>query len=106
MIDFELGLEKKDKWSGEVTKNDKWHPPKGLFDTSAENIAKTIIKASDSEKQAIARVTFYENRAGKNLTDKDRARLELAKKKIREHYKPKESKKPSKESMPLNSSEW
>jgi len=42
----------------------KWHPPEGLFTKDPETIAKTVAKASDSYKQAVARVNFFYNRYG------------------------------------------
>lgn len=77
-------------WSGEVTESETYHTPPGLFTQSAEDIATTIVNDSESKRQAIARVTFYENRAGDNLDDEDRAKLDKAKDLIREAYDKKE----------------
>lgn len=76
----DIGMEaKKKKWSGKVTKKETYHTPDGLFSKPAEDIAKTLKKDSDSRKQAMARLNFYKNRAGKNLSKKDKEKLELAK---------------------------
>ncbi len=93
-----ISTEAKDdkKWSGGVTANDKWHPPAGLFDKSAATIAKTLKENSDSEKQAMSRLNFYINRAGKNLSEKDKERLNDAKDKLKTLYA--KDKKISKES--------
>lgn len=99
---------KKDKkWSGAVTKNEKWHPPEGLFKESPDKIAKVLKANSDSKKQAISRVTFYLNRAGKNLSKADKERIGKAKEKLKELYadEEKESKTVSKESW-APSAEW
>lgn len=77
-------------WSGEVTATEHYHTPAGLFTRSAEEIAETIVNDSDSKRQAIARVTFYENRAGDNLDEEERERLDKAKVLIREAYDKKE----------------
>ncbi len=63
-------------WSDDV--KPKWHPPKGLFTKDAKTIARTLLRASSSEAQAASRLTFYMNRAGKNLKSKDRTRLSHA----------------------------
>lgn len=65
-------------WSGDV--KTKWHPPEGFFEQSADKIAEGLAKASDSLAQAMDRLNFYINRAGKNLSDERKATLEQAKK--------------------------
>lgn len=76
----------KKKWSKKPTKEAKWHPPEGLFDKSADEIAKTLKKESKDYKQASSRLNFYINRAGKNLSEKDKKRLASAKKKLKALY--------------------
>ncbi len=57
----------------------KWHPEEGLFTRKNANyIANYLIKHSKDLKQAMSRLTFYMNRAGENLTNKET--LEKAKK--------------------------
>ncbi len=73
------------KWSADV-KTD-WHPPKGFFEQSADAIAQGLKKVSDSSAQAMARLNFYINRAGSNLTAERKAVLEEAKKKLEQLYK-------------------
>ena len=73
-----------DNWSEKVTT--KWTPPKGFFELPAEKIATGLKDASDSLKQAMSRLDFYINRAGSNLSDKDVARLDAAKEKLRKLY--------------------
>jgi hypothetical protein len=60
----------------------KWTPPEGFFDGSAASIVAGLMKASNDQKQAMARLNFYINRAGKNLNPADKARLESAKTKL------------------------
>lgn len=64
-------------WSSTV--HSKWTPPEDFFTQSADKIARGLKSASKDLKQAMSRLNFYINRAGKNLTDKDHTRLERAK---------------------------
>jgi len=68
---------KKKKWSGAV--KTKWSPPPELFTKSAEVIANSLAKSGQTLKRAMNRLSFYCNRAGSNLSDKDKARLDHAK---------------------------
>jgi hypothetical protein len=72
------------KWSGKV--KPKWSPPEGLFTKGAETIANSLFKSSKTLKQGMSRLNFYINRAGDNLSEKDRNRLEHAKKLLREKF--------------------
>jgi len=63
-------------WSHNVQTH--YHPPAGLFTKSAEQIARELLHGADSPGQAIRRLQFYINRAGRNLSDKDGARLHHA----------------------------
>jgi len=72
------------KWSGTV--ETKWTPPAGTFTQSAAKIAGTLASASASLKQAMSRLTFYENRAGKNLSSKARKNLNKAKALLRKKF--------------------
>ena len=71
-------------WSGAVKTS--WSPPEGLFSKSAKDIADVLVKASKDLKQAINRLQFYENRAGKNLTKERISTLNKAKELIRKAY--------------------
>lgn len=71
-------------WSGKV--ETKWSPPAGFFKQSAPKIASGLKDASSDLKQAMSRLNFYINRAGKNLSDKDKKRLNNAKEKLRMLY--------------------
>jgi hypothetical protein len=82
------------RWSGKVT-TDSTKPGPGLFKESAKKIADDLVKKSVSPKgpgQAMQMLSFYENRAGKNLSEERRSALEEAKDLIRE----KEGKAPTK----------
>ena len=98
----------KKKWSKEPTKKAKWHPPKGLFaEGSSKEIADTVIAASSSRAQAVRRVEFYINRAGKNLSAKDKKRLEKAVELINAHYDKTEKKpEPAKDKKRHASKDW
>ena len=69
------------KWSSEVA-TDSTHPPEGLFKKDAATIARTLASKRVSPKgpgSGMHMLTFYMNRAGKNLTDAERSRLRKAK---------------------------
>ncbi len=79
-------------WSQEVTEGDRHDVGGGVFASgSAAEIAEAVIAAArregsqDSvERRAMGKLTFYENRAGTNLSDERRAVIEEAKKLVRE----------------------
>ena len=64
-----------------------WHPEEGFFTKSSEEIAVGLKNNSKDLKQAMARFTFYINRAGSNLSADDKSRLEQAKVKLSKLYK-------------------
>jgi RNase P protein component len=73
-----------DNWTDKV--NTKWTPPEGLFKSSASNIAKVLYENSKDKRQAVARLNFYINRSGRNLSSEDINRLQLAKRKLIAKY--------------------
>ena len=77
-------LTEKQMWSGDVKSH--WTPPEGFFTRSAEKIASGLKRASENLKQAMARLNFYRNRGGKNLSAEDKARLKNAAEKLRNLY--------------------
>lgn len=102
MADDKQDQKKDEQWSDEPTKDAKYHTPEGLFENgSPEKIATTLKKDSKDRQQAMARLNFYINRAGKNLSDDDRERLEKAKEKLKALYD-EEEKTVSKESYPVS----
>lgn len=89
------------KWSQQVTDGETTAAeflPKGLFDKSAEEIAQGIKKAveeryeeeglesSGEYRSAMSMLDFYINRAGKNLSEQDRKRLEHAKSQLQKLF--------------------
>jgi Protein of unknown function (DUF3175) len=69
------------KWSGKVT-TDSTHPPAGLFTKSAPTIARALASKKVSPRgpgSGMRMLTFYVNRAGRNLSKSRRAKLERAK---------------------------
>lgn len=85
MILRELLELREKKWSAAV--ETKWRPPEGFFTQSAEKIA-TGLKANSADlKQAMGRLNFFINRAGKKLSSDDFERLTRAKEKLHSLYK-------------------
>jgi hypothetical protein len=71
----------KRKWSASV-KTDSTHPPVGLFNQDAATIARTLASKKVSPKgpaSGMRMLTFFINRAGRNLSAKRRAVLNRAK---------------------------
>lgn len=69
------------KWSASV-KTDSTHPPAGLFNKDAATIARTLASRKVSPKgpgSGMRMLTFFINRAGRNLSPKRRAVLNRAK---------------------------
>ncbi len=69
------------KWSGRVT-TDSTHPPEGLFTKDPETIARLLASKRVSPKgpaSGMRMLTFFINRAGKNLSTTRKAKLQKAK---------------------------
>jgi len=71
------------KWSAGVQMH--WHPKPGFFLKDAESIALGLLEASKTPRLAMARLVFYINRAGRNLSHERVRVLEHAKEIIRGH---------------------
>jgi len=72
-------------WTQKVTP--KWSPPPGLFkEGTSKQIAKVLYDNSVDLKQAMARLNFYINRAGQNLSEERRKVLEDAKEELRKLF--------------------
>ena len=73
----------KRRWSAQVTDtSDATHPPEGLFKKDAATIARTLASKKVSPKgvsSGMRMLSFYVNRAGKNLSASRKAELEKAK---------------------------
>lgn len=80
---------KKKKWSGRVT-TDSTYPPSGLFKKDAETIARSLASKKVSPKgpsSGMRMLTFFINRAGKNLSATRKAKLQKAKELLSERVK-------------------
>jgi tRNA(adenine34) deaminase len=80
---------KKRRWSAGVH-TDSTHPPEGLFKKSAPQIAKSLASKKVSPKgpsSGMRMLTFFINRAGKNLPSSRRTELERAKKLLSERIR-------------------
>jgi hypothetical protein len=69
------------KWSGSVNTTSTY-PPEGLFTKDPETIARTLAAKKVSPKgpgSGMRMLSFYINRAGKNLSASRKAKLEKAK---------------------------
>ena len=87
---------KTNKWSAEVTEHSNaMDLEKDIFKSgNADKIARSLkhsAEESDRRKSspyqsAMSMLTFYENRAGKNLDAKEKETLEEAKEKLRELF--------------------
>jgi hypothetical protein len=75
------------KWSGAV--KTKWEPPEGLFTKGKTEIARILAAQSDSLKQAMSRLNFYINRAGKNIPKKQLRVLNMTKEVLRKMFEKK-----------------
>jgi hypothetical protein len=72
---------KKKRWVSKVT-TDSTHPPRGLFTKSAATIARTLALKNISPKgigSGMRMLTYFINRAGRDLSPKRRAELNKAK---------------------------
>ena len=88
--------EKSEKWSKAVTEHD--HPfalPPGVFKSGdPETIAEALQRSAedperaseDPYRSAMSMLDFYMNRAGRNLSAKERAALEKAKTALRRRF--------------------
>lgn len=83
------------KWSAYVNKtSDALDLPKGLFKQSAKKIAKGLKHSAEVSRRrkgtvrqsAMSMLNFYINRAGKNLTRKNRKKLQIAKKDLKKFF--------------------
>ena len=74
------------RWSASIT-TDSTHPPAGLFNNSAADIARSLASKKVSPKglgSGMRMLTFYINRAGHNLSATRKAELNKAKKLLSE----------------------
>jgi hypothetical protein len=78
----------KRRWSAKVTaESDATHPPEDLFKKDAATIARTLASKKVSPKgvgSGMRMLTFYINRAGKNLSASRKSELNKAKELLHE----------------------
>jgi len=77
------------KWSGKV-KTVSTYPPKGLFTKDPETIARTLASKKVAPKgpgSGMRMLSFFINRAGKNLSASRKAKLQKAKELLSERVK-------------------
>jgi len=77
------------KWSGKV-KTVSTYPPEGLFTKNPETIARTLASKRVSPKgpgSGMRMLTFFMNRAGKNLSPSRKKALQEAKELLSERVK-------------------
>lgn len=82
-------MKNEEKWSDEV--KTKYNPPEDLFTRSSDAIAVQLKKDSGDYGTAMRRLTFYINRAGKNLKPDRLSELNKAKDKLKDMYNIQES---------------
>jgi len=81
------------KWSQQVTRHSNaldlepgvftWDDPKRIAASLKRSAEISRRRKADPFRSAMSMLTFYMNRAGKNLTGEQRARLEQAKQELR-----------------------
>lgn len=77
------------RWVASV-KTDSTHPPEGLFTKDAAAIARTLASKKVSPKgvtSGLRMLTYFVNRAGKELSSERRSELEKAKKLLSERIR-------------------
>jgi tRNA(adenine34) deaminase len=85
------------RWVASV-KTDSTHPPEGLFTKDAATIARILASKKVSPKgvtSGLRMLTYFVNRAGKELSSERRAELEKAKKLLSERVRKEREKKVS-----------
>jgi hypothetical protein len=83
------------KWSHNVN-TDSTHPPEGLFTKDPETIARSLASKKVSPKgpgSGMRMLTFFINRAGKNLSGAERAKLQKARELLSQRVKAARAKK-------------
>ena len=88
--------QQKNRWSADVTANSDAldHEPKVFENKSAVQIAKSLKRSAESSdrrksspfRSAMSMLTFYMNRAGRNLPTERKRTLETAKERLRELF--------------------
>lgn len=77
-------------WSGKV--ETKWQPRPGLFREDARTIAHEVLDGHGGDlASSVASINFYINRAGSNLSPRDRARLLMARRIVQRLGRPRDA---------------
>ena len=79
-------LQEKKNWSEDV--KTKWSPPEGTFTKSAAEIESVLKNAPGGLDKAVERLSYYINRAGKNLSVAAKRKLNGLKRKIKKDREP------------------
>jgi uncharacterized protein DUF3175 len=89
-------MAKKERWSARVTRESDAldlesrvftkKDPKSIARSLKHSAERSRRRKSSPYRSAMSMLTFYVNRAGKNLSQTDRARLEAAKRELRRLY--------------------
>jgi hypothetical protein len=83
------------KWSREVTsRSDALDLERGLFKLAPREMARSLARSADRSarrkaspfRSAISMLTFYENRAGRNLSPSSKRAIRKAKEELRKLY--------------------
>ena len=85
----------KKRWVAKVT-TDSTHPPEGLFNKDAATVARTLASKKVSPKgprSGMRMLTYFINRAGRNLPATRRHELERAKKLLSQRIQKEKSRK-------------
>jgi hypothetical protein len=87
---------KPERWSQRVTRKSNaldlepgvftWEDPRRIARSIKQSADRSRRRKSDPFRSAMSMLTFYVNRAGKNLSRKQRARLAAAKEELRMLY--------------------
>src|SRR5437764_5602209 len=86
---------RRSKWVRTVT-TDSTHPPEGLFNKDAATVARTLASKKVSPKglgSGMRMLTYFINRAGRNLPATRRHELERAKKLLSQRIQKEKSRK-------------
>ncbi|MCC6470669.1 MAG: DUF3175 domain-containing protein [Alphaproteobacteria bacterium] len=90
-----MAMKRKGRWSARVTEeSDALDLERNVFNQTPARIAQSLKRSAERShrrksnpfRSAMSMLTFYINRAGKNLSTRQRNRLEAAKRKLREAF--------------------
>lgn len=79
-------LDKAERKQAQKPKANQWEPPEGFFKGTPDAIGGGLKQNSEDYAEAARRLSFYINRAGKNLSSADKDRLGRAKDSLKRMY--------------------